>query len=115
MSYASLLINFCKVERYVLDGLFDAYGKPTGNWTLVFDGEEPCRLMSAKGKELTIGAEVVVADYKVFLRDLAVTEQDRIYIYSEGVWVGPYEILSVNNIQDGVASHHKECYLKISR
>ena len=115
MSYDTLLINFCIVERYIPDGGTDAYGKPTGDWTVVIDGEEPCRLVSAKGKELTIGAEVVVADYKVFLRDVAITEQDRIHIYSEGAWVGPYEILSVNNVQDGVASHHKECYLKISR
>lgn len=115
MSYLALLINFCKVERYILDGGFDAYGKPTGNWTLVIDGEEPCRLMASRGKELTIGAEVVVADYKVFLRDIVITEQDRIYIYTEGAWGGPYEILLVNNVQDGVVSHHKECYLKISR
>lgn len=115
MSYLALLINFCRVERYIPDGGHDAYGKPTGDWTVVIDGEEPCRLMASGGKEFTIGAEVVVADYKVFLRDIAITEQHRIYIYTEGAWSGPYEILLVNNIQDGTASHHKECYLKISR
>ena len=83
MTYATLLINSCSVWRYTA-GAPDDYGQPTvgGGWEVVEDlSDIPCRIMSAKGKELTIGAEVVVADYKLFLGDVILTEQDRVKVY----------------------------------
>ena len=79
----------------------------------------PCRLMATGGKEITIGAEVVVADYKLFLGDVVVTEQDRAYVWTKdptGAWIGVmYEMLMVKDIQDGANGHHKECYLRTVR
>jgi len=118
VSYTSLLINSASVWRYTV-GTPDAYGQPTigGGWAVVAElSDIPCRIMSAKGKEIVIGAEVVVADYKLFLGDVILTEQDRVKV----CWGTPdswkeYEILLVSDIQDGADSHHKECYLRIVR
>ena len=58
----------------------------------------------------SIGAEVVVADYKLFLQDVDVTEQDRAIV--EGV---TYQILLVMNRSNGVDDHHKECLMRAVR
>ena len=119
MSYLSLLINWCRVEEDI-GGAPDVYGGKAEDWQPV-DGLEdiPCRLMSGAGKEILVGAEVVIADYKLFLGDVVITEQNRVYVETKdptGVWVGvTYEILLVNDIQNGVNGHHKECYLRTVR
>ena len=60
--------------------------------------------------ELKGGAELVVADYLLFLGDVDVTEQDRVVLDSI-----TYQILLVKDEQDGVDSHHREVLLKVSR
>ncbi len=60
--------------------------------------------------EIKVGAELVVADYKLFVGDVDITEQDRIIIDSL-----TYEILLVENYADGSSDHHKQCWLRISR
>jgi len=72
--------------------------------------------MPVSGVEVKVGAELVVADYKLFLGDVTVTEQDRVNIYwgTVDAWV-MYEILLVMNRQDGIDSHHKECLLRTAR
>ena len=116
MSYASLLINSASVWRNT-PGAADAYGTPVDNWAVVpaLSGI-PCRIQDAGGREIVVGAEVVVADYKLFLGDVTLTEQDRVRVYWGTVpaWV-EYEILLVNNKQDGANSHHKECFLRTVR
>ena len=119
MSYASLLINFCTIESFT-EGAPDAYGNKVITWPVLVDPDVPCRLMSTGGVELKIGAEIVVADYKLFLGDVAITEQDRVWVTVKdpaGAWIFPilYEILLVKDIQDSVDGHHKECYLRTSR
>jgi len=102
---------------YIATASFDAYGQPEVVWSLATDlGDVPCRLMATKGIELTIGAEVVVADYKLFLGDVTIYEQDRVWVFAGTIngWA-LYEILQVNDIQDGTDSHHKECYLRTVR
>jgi len=99
---------------------FDAYGQPVKGWVVVPElSDEPCRLMAGSGREIVVGAEVVIADYKLFLGDVTITEQDRVNVCVKdpaGAWVYTlYEILLVNNVQDGVDSHHKECYLRAVR
>jgi len=108
MSYTSLLINTCIVERYT-EGAADAYGNPVKMWAdhLV---DEPCRWQDTTGTELVIDAEVVVADDKLFLGDVDITEQDRVVIGAV-----TYEIILVTDKQDGLSSHHKECYLRTVR
>jgi len=107
MSYTSLLIDTCTIERFG-EGAADAYGKPAITWSDHLT--EACRLQAGVGKELTIGAEVVVADYKLFLGDVDVTEQDRAIV--EGV---TYQILLVMNRSNGVDDHHKECLMRAVR
>lgn len=108
MSYASLLINTCDVMRNT-PGVADDYGQPTASWAVHLD-DEPCRLQAGTGKEITIGAEVVIADYKLFLGDVDITEQDRVVI--DGV---TYGILLVTDKQDSASSHHKECFMRTVR
>ena len=108
MSYTNLLINTCDVTRYTI-GVADDYGNPAKTWAVHLD-DEACRIQDAKGREVMVGAEVVVADYKLFLGDVDVTEQDRIVLDSI-----THEILMVTDKQDGVDSHHKEIYLRTVR
>jgi len=116
MSYTSLLINWASVYRYT-EGVPDTYGNPTITWAVVPDlSDIACRIMPVSGVELKVGAELVVADYQLFLGDVTITEQDRVYVYwgTVDAWV-EYEILLVKDRQDGIDSHHKECYLRTVR
>ena len=108
MSYISLLIDTCTIQRYS-EGIADGYGNPTLTWAdhLV---DEACRLVAAPGKELKVGAEIVVADYKLFVGDIDITERDRIVIGAL-----TYEVLLFQNYADDTANHHKQCWLRISR
>ena len=113
MTYTSLLINECDVERYT-EGAVDGYGHPVRTWAVHLD-DIACRIQDAggvgrSGREITVGAEVVIADYKLFLGDVDVTEQDRVVLDSV-----TYEILMVTDKQDSASSHHLECYLRTVR
>ena len=116
MSYTSLLINSASVWRYTTAGV-DAYGKPKETWEVVAAlSDIPCRIMSVSGVELKVGAELVLADYKLFLGDVVLSEQDKVKVYwgTVDAWI-EYEILQVRDLQNGVNSHHKECYLRTVR
>lgn len=115
MSYTSLLIDTCDVERYTT-GANDAYNQPTKTWAVHLN-DIACRFQSGTGRgigragmEVRVDAKVVVADYLVFFGDVDITERDR--VVSGGV---TYEIIIVADKQDGVDSHHKECMLKAVR
>lgn len=117
MSYTSLLINSASVYRYPAGGATDAYGTPAKVWAVVPAlSDIPCRIMPVSGVEVKVGAEVVLADYKLFLEDVVVTEQDRVNVYwgTVDAWV-MYEILLVMDRQDGTDSHHKELLLRVVR
>ena len=120
MSYSSLLINWCAVLEDT-GATTDGSGHTIPDWTAVAGYEDiACRLMTTTGQEVIVGAEVVIAYYKLFLEDITITEQNRV-----GVWVYNsvtlawdyviYEIILVNLKQDGSVGHHKECYLKVVR
>ena len=119
MSYISLLINSASVYRFTA-GPIDGYGQPAKTWAAVTTpvdlSDIACRIQSANGREVKVGIEVVVADYKLFLGDVILSEQDKVYVYwgTTPAWY-EYEILMVEDKQDGVDSHHKECYLRIVR
>ena len=108
MSYTSLLIEICTTQRFT-EGAADGYGVPVRTWAdnLV---DQACRLNAAKGIELKIGAELVVADYKLFVLDIDIIEQDRVVI--SGL---TYEVLLVETFADLSGDHHKQCWLRISR
>ena len=105
MSYDSLLVNLCTVQRYIA-GAIDTYGRPTKAWGnhLV---SEPCRWSTPSNREVKVGAEVVIADLQLFLGDVDVTEQDRVII--DAVL---YEILSSSLRQNGTEDHHRELLLR---
>ena len=108
MSYTSLLIQNCTTQRFT-EGAADDYGNPALTWADYLT-DEACRLVAAPGTELKVGAEMVIADYKLFLGDVDITEQDRVVIGTL-----TYEVLLVQNYADSTASHHKQCWLRISR
>jgi len=108
MSFSSLLIHNCTTQRYT-EGAADAYGNPTLTWNNHLT-DEPCRLISISGREVKIGAELVVADYKLFTKDVDITEQDRVSV--GGL---TYEVLLVEKHSDSLGGHHKEALLRISR
>lgn len=109
MTFAELLIDTCTVRRY-RTGDADDYGKPAQEWyDLATD--QPCRLMATTGREVLVGAEVVIADYKLFIEDTSsITEQDRIIVDGS-----TYEILSVMNRKDGIGVHHRELLMRTVR
>jgi len=107
MSFTSLLIDTCTVRRFTA-GAADDYGKPAETWTDHIP-DEPCRLTPVTNKEIVVGAEVVRADYDLFIGNVDVTEQDRILI-----GLTTYEILSVM-LRKSFSSHHLELLLRIVR
>lgn len=109
MSYTSLLIHTCTVQRFT-EGVADDYGNPISTWNLTYLENQACRLVAAPGTELKVGAEIVIADYKLFVEDIDITEQDRVVISSL-----TYEVLLVQEYSDDSSSHHKQCWLRISR
>ena len=108
MSFNSLLIDTCIVKRFNETGT-DGYGNPEGSWDDHLT-DEPCRLVTITGREILIGAKVVVADYKLFLDVVDITEQDRVEIDET-----TYEVLMVSNRQDSLNSHHLECFVRTVR
>lgn len=117
MSYESLLISTCTIQRYA-EGARDAYGKPAPTWTDVPALTDiPCRLIEGIGKgtllagrEVRVGAEVVVADYTLFLLDVEITEQDRVVIGAV-----TYQVRMVIRPLDSTGGHHKEIALETVR
>ena len=108
MSYASLLIQRCFVWRSA-EGPKDNYGNPTLIWAVHLKNI-PCRLVASSGREIKVGAELVIADYKLFLGDVDITEQDSVVLNEL-----TYEVLLVQNYADSSDDHHKQCWLRISR
>ena len=108
MSFSYLLKDTCFTERFT-STTEDDYGAPVKVWAenLV---DEPCRLVSGAGREVTVGAQVVIAEYRLFVGDCDITEQDRVTV-NEIL----YEILLVVSRADGTHGHHKECLLRCVR
>ena len=107
MSYTSLLINSCTIERYT-EGASTAYGKAR-TWSDHLTSQA-CRVTTPTGREITVHGEVVIADYKLFTQDIDVTEQDRVIVDSI-----TYEILLVKRRSDGAVGHHKELFIQVVR
>ena len=108
VSYASLLIDTCTVRSFT-EGIADAYGNKAKTWDDHLP-DEPCRKSTSSGREITVGAEVVIAYDQFFLGDIEITEQDEIEY--DGA---TYQILLVRNRQDGTTDHHKECDARVVR
>ncbi len=108
MSYTTLLVDTCTTQRFT-EGAADSYGVPARTWADNLTDQD-CRLVAMPGTELKVGAEIVVADYKLFVQDIDIIEQDR--VVSSGL---TYEVLLVQDYSNGLGTHHKQCWLRISR
>lgn len=108
MTYSDLLCHTCTVKRFE-EGAPDLYGNAAKTWNNHLS-DEPCRLASSSGREIKVGAETVIADYKLFVGDIDITEQDRVVI--SGI---TYEVLLVQGYMDFLENHHKQCWLRVVR
>ena len=115
MSFDSLLIHTCDIG-ILTQGVADGYGTPAKTWPTAGHTSIACRLMSTGGREIKVGAEVMVSDWKLFVDDsVAVDEQDRVSnIKLAGVVIDSsiFEIILVQMRSNGVSEHHKELALQ---
>ena len=116
MSFSSLLIHTCDIGR-LSQGAVDNYGAKAKTWPITY-ASEPCRLASTGGREVKVGAEVMISDWKLFVdNSVVVTEQDRvsnILLASTGGIVNSsiFEILLVQPRSNGIGEHHLELALQ---
>ena len=116
MSFATLLIHTCDIGSLSQVGA-DAYGLPVETWPLTYTSE-PCRLMSTTGREVKVGAEVMISDWKLFIDvSVIVDEQDRISNIIEtasGIVIdtATFEVLMVQPRSNSTIGHHKELALQ---
>ena len=117
MSFDSLLIHTCDIGL-LTQGDADGYGHPAKTWPTATYTSEPCRLVSSGGREVKVGAEVVISNWKLFVDGgVLVDAQDRIsniLLASTGVIVdsSTFEVLLVEMRSDGTSQHHKELILQ---
>ena len=116
MSFDSLLIHTCDIGT--LDqGIADESGTKAETWPLTHITKE-CRMMSTTGREVKVGAKVMISDWKLFVPlDVTVSEQDRISnikMRATGVVIdaSTYEVLLVQPRSDETTLHHKELALQ---
>jgi len=105
--YVGLLPDTCTIRRKATGGTLDESGHSDGAWA---DNatDVPCRKEEDAGRELQIGANIVVVNDIFWLKSNAdVTEKDR--IKHDGL---TYEILLVITPQDVDSDHHKEVAVK---
>ena len=116
MSFNSLLIHTCDIGLLNQD-IQDAYGTPIKTWPITYTSR-PCRLVSTSGREVKVGAFVVISDWKLFVDDLVnVDEQDRIsnvlLASTDGsVDDATFEIILVMPRSNGIGGHHLELALQ---
>ena len=116
MSYTCLLIHTCDISSFG-EGIRDESGTPKKTWTVIYPNQA-CRLMSTSGREIKVGAEVVISNWKLFVGgSVVVTERDRISdirLASTEVVLdsSTYEILLVQPRSDGHSGHHSELALQ---
>ena len=111
MSFTTLLIDTCTTQRFT-EGVADAYGVLVKTWSDNLT-DQACRLETSPisaGKEIKVGAEVVVADNRMYIADVDITEQDRVVINSI-----TYEVILVESFSGGLEVQHKRCWLKVVR
>jgi len=108
MTFESLLINTCDIERFT-EGVADNYGTPDKTWAIEHP-DEPCRHISGKGREVRVGQEIHIVYDELYVGDIDVTVQDRVIIDTE-----TYQVVDVEFRQDGAGAHHKKLFLEIVR
>ena len=115
MTFTSLLIHTCDIGT-LTQGIANEYGTKDKTWPVTYPNQ-PCRLMSTTGREVKVGAEVMISDWKLFVDTVVVDEQDRvsdIRLASSGAVLdsATFEILLVQPRSDSVNRHHLELALR---
>jgi hypothetical protein len=105
MSYDSLLNNTAMVMRFA-DGVADVYGNPARLW-VPHIVSTPCRQVYGKGREVKVGAEVVIVYDELFVGDIDIIVWDRVIVDSV-----TYDVISVVQRTDYGDQHHKHCFLQ---
>jgi len=116
MSFDSLLIHTCDIGA--LDqGAKDDYGRPAKTWPASYT-EEPCRLISTDVREVKFGAEVVISDWKLFVdNSVIIDEQDQVSNIKNAktgtvIDAATFEVVKVQPMSDHISQHHKEILLR---
>ena len=111
MSFLDLLIHTCDIERFAVTGT-DAYGNPVKAWTKTYTNE-PCRFGPQTGAMVWTGTMNETVDFKVFLPELDITEEDRILWHHDEKY---YKVLIVDHVADSTVNHHhREVSVRIIR
>jgi hypothetical protein len=105
VSFASLLISTCTVQRYT-DGATDAYGNKARTWADHLT-DQPGRISYPKGRQIQRGTEITPVDAVLFTEDIDVLLSDRVVVDGTA-----WEVLFVADLQDATGDHHKEISLK---
>lgn len=114
MALTDLLFQTCTIKRHSVDR-YDDYGNPEYLWSNYLTNV-PCRVNSSGGREVKVGAEVMLADYELFLSkdsdgyEADITEQDVIVV--DGV---AYQVLLVEAFHQRDSYHHKKAFLRLVR
>lgn len=114
MAFTDLLFQTCTIKRHTVD-TYDDYGNPNYLWSNYLTNV-PCRKNSAKGREVKIGAEVMVVNDQLFVSKDAdnyavdVTEQDVVVIDETA-----YQVVLVEAFYQNDIYHHKKALLKLVR
>jgi len=105
MSFASLLVHSCRIDRGV-PGMPDRYGHeektyPTGETV-------PCLIQSVRGQEIEgpqLGGQVL-ADVRIFLQNsVTLAEQDHVVDVTSGHRIDTYDVQFVEMWDYGAAPH----------
>ena len=116
MSFDELLIHTCDIGG-LSQGVANNYGTRAKTWPITYP-DEPCRLVSTTGREVKVGAEVVISDWKLFVdAAVVVDEQDRvsdIKLRADGTVIdaSTYEVILRQPRSDSVNGHHLELALR---
>ena len=117
MSFSSLMIHTCDIGILNQDAK-DDYGTPAKTWPIVDYEGVACRLVSTGGREVRVGARVMISDWKLFVdNSVAVDEQDRVsnirLASTDGIInLATFEIILVQMRSNGIGEHHKELALQ---
>lgn len=102
-----LLNNRCIIQRYTSTP--NAYGESVKDWQPLAISVR-CRLLNAKGKQLQVDNQAVIAEFLLMLPfEQDIKESDRVVINSL-----TYDVLFVDP-NPGNSNHHSECFLKLVR
>ena len=116
MSFDSLLIHTCDIGA-LTQGDADDYGHPAKTWPLSYTSQA-CRIMPTVGREVKVGAEVVISNWKLFVdNSVTVDEQDQISNIKNAstgtvIDADTYEIILIMMRSNGTSLHHKELALQ---